>query len=398
MLRMGLSGGIGAGKSTVAGRLRELGALVVDADQLAREAVAPGSEGLAAVAARFGTGVLGADGALDRAALGAIVFADPRSRAQLEQITHPLVARRAAELMAAAPPGQVVVHDVPLLVEKRMGAQYHLVVIVTADEGTRVERLTTGRGLTGSDARTRIAAQATDGQRRAAGDVLLDNSGSVADLVGRVDELWVGRLCPFNDNLLTGARASHSETLTLMPYDESWPEQADRLVQRLGLVLGGRALTIDHIGSTSVLGLCAKDVIDLQVGVRRLADADARDFVAALTGAGFPRSEGNIQDNPHPPAADPALWPKRFHGSADPGRIAHVHVREVGGPGWRYALLFRDWLRAVPQERDAYAGHKRDLAGSHRSTSDYAAAKEPWFAQARPRAEVWARHTGWSVG
>src|SRR5688572_824402 len=151
MLRVGLTGGIGSGKSTAARRLQSLGAVVVDADALAREVVRPGSAGLAAVVDRFGERVLGADGALDRAVLGSLVFADARARADLEAVTHPLIAARTSELVAAAPQDAVVVHDVPLLVEKHLGPAYHLVVVVAAEAQTRVARLTSSRGMDEAD-------------------------------------------------------------------------------------------------------------------------------------------------------------------------------------------------------------------------------------------------------
>ena len=207
MLRVGLTGGIGSGKSTVAQRFSELGAVVVDADLLAREVVAPGSTGLAAIVDRFGEGVLDDTGALNRPALGAIVFADGRSRRELEGITHPLIARRTAELVAAAPVGAVVVHDVPLLVEKNYGPGYHLVVVVGADAQTRVRRLMHTRGMTETDARSRIAAQASDDERREAADVWLDNDGPKDDLLAAVDALWTERLVPFEENVRCGTRA-----------------------------------------------------------------------------------------------------------------------------------------------------------------------------------------------
>ena len=144
-------------------------------------------------------------------------------------------------------------------------------------------------------------------------------------------------------------------------------------------------------------GLTAKDVIDLQVAVRRLSDADAPEFVKALADKGFPRSEGNDQDTVHPWAPDPSSWAKRFHGSADPGRVAHLHVREQGSPGWELNLLFRDWLIDNPDERDDYANLKRALAQTEATTTAYTMAKEPWLARALERARVWARHTGWSA-
>ncbi|MFW3169071.1 dephospho-CoA kinase [Geodermatophilus sp. CPCC 206100] len=195
MLRIGLTGGIGSGKSTVAGLLAARGARVVDADRIAREVVAPGTPGLAAVVEAFGPSVLTADGALDRPALAAVVFADPAARARLDGIVHPLVRARAAEQVAAAPPDAVVVQDVPLLVETGQAASYDLVLVVEADLDTRVRRLEQ-RGLTEADARARIAAQATDEQRRAVADVVLDNSGTPEQLAEQVDRFWAERVAP----------------------------------------------------------------------------------------------------------------------------------------------------------------------------------------------------------
>jgi dephospho-CoA kinase len=192
---VGLTGGAGAGKSTVAARLRELGAIVIDADALAREVLEPGSEGLREVVAEFGPGVLRPDGSLDRAALAAIVFADPAKRRRLEQITHPRIAARTSELLASAPADAVVVHDVPLLVEKDMAAVYDLVVVVDAPVEQRVRRLV-ARGLDADDARARIAAQASREERRAVADVWLENDGTTDELRAAVDELWATRLAP----------------------------------------------------------------------------------------------------------------------------------------------------------------------------------------------------------
>ena len=195
MLRIGLTGGIGSGKSTVAGLLAARGAVVVDADRLAREVVEPGTDGLAAVVEAFGPGVLTADGALDRAALASIVFSDPEARARLDAIVHPRVRARAEEVVAQAPPDAVVVQDVPLLVETGQAGRYDLVLVVEADPGTRVARLVL-RGLTEGDARARIAAQATDEQRRAVADVVLDNSGEPAALEAQVGRFWAEHVAP----------------------------------------------------------------------------------------------------------------------------------------------------------------------------------------------------------
>lgn len=195
-MRVGLTGGIGSGKSTVAARLTALGAVVVDADQVAREVVAPGTPGLAEIAERFGPDVIAADGSLDRAALAAVVFDDERARRDLEAITHPRIRARSAELMAAAPAGAVVVHDIPLLVEMRLASDYDLVVVVDVPADERVRRLVDLRGMPESAARARVAAQATDEERAAIADVLLDNSGTLAELETAVDRLWWQRLAP----------------------------------------------------------------------------------------------------------------------------------------------------------------------------------------------------------
>jgi dephospho-CoA kinase len=195
VLRIGLTGGIGSGKSTVAALLATRGAVIVDADRIAREVVEPGTPGLGAVVEGFGPGILSADGALDRAALAGIVFADPEARARLDALVHPLVRQRTAELVVAAPADAVVVNDVPLLVETGQASSYDVVLVVEADPELRVARLVQ-RGLTEQDARARIDAQATDEQRRVVADVVLDNSGTPEDLAAQVERFWVERVEP----------------------------------------------------------------------------------------------------------------------------------------------------------------------------------------------------------
>jgi dephospho-CoA kinase len=190
VVKVGLTGGIGSGKSEVARRLAALGAVVVDADALAREAVAPGTAGLARVVEEFGAGVIAADGSLDRPALGRLVFTDAQALERLEAIVHPYVARRSAELMAAAPADAVVVYDVPLLVEKHLESGYDVVVVVEAPEDVRLRRLAEHRGLAEADAQARIAAQATAEQRAAVADVVLDNDGDLGALDDAVTALW----------------------------------------------------------------------------------------------------------------------------------------------------------------------------------------------------------------
>src|SRR3954452_11856892 len=195
VLSIGLTGGIGSGKSTVSALLAERGAIVVDADRIAREVVEPGTPGLAAVVDAFGPGVLTAEGSLDRPALAAVVFADPAGRARPDEGVHPRVRARAAELVAAAPADAVVVQDVPLLVETGQAGSYDLVLVVEADLETRVRRLV-DRGLTEQDARARIASQATDAQRRAVADVVLLNDGAREELAAQVDRFWSERVVP----------------------------------------------------------------------------------------------------------------------------------------------------------------------------------------------------------
>lgn len=189
-LLVGLTGGIGSGKSEVTRRLATYGAVVIDADQLAREVVAPGTPGLDEVVEAFGREVLREDGALDREKLGEIVFADPGTRERLNAIVHPRVGERVAELQNATPEDAIVVYDVPLLVENDLAGGYDLVVVVDVPVETQAERLMRQRDMPEEQARARIGAQASRDDRRAAADVVIDNSGPIERLDAQVRELW----------------------------------------------------------------------------------------------------------------------------------------------------------------------------------------------------------------
>ena len=190
--RVGLTGGVASGKSTVATMLAELGAVVIDADVLAREVVEPGTEGLAAIFDHFGPAVLNNDGTLNRPALGAIIFADPEQREKLNSITHPAVWRRARELFENAAVDEVVVYDVPLLVEGAKGRQldFDLIAVVDASAETRLQRMVELRGMTREEAAHRLNSQASDAERLAIADVVIDNNGTVEQTLQQVDSLW----------------------------------------------------------------------------------------------------------------------------------------------------------------------------------------------------------------
>jgi dephospho-CoA kinase len=406
VLRIGLSGGIGAGKSTVSSTFSELGGIVVDGDVISREVVEPGTEGLAKLVDAFGKQILSDDGSLNRPELAAIAFTDDEKRQTLNGIVHPLVAERRSELIASAVKADknpVIVEDIPLLVESGMAPMFPLVVIVNADEDLRVKRLIEHRGFSEQDARARIAAQATEEQRRAVADVWLDNSGSTGELVEQARALWHQRIVPFAHNL-DGGEPARSQPV-LVPHDPSWPDQARRIAARLNTACGHRAVRIDHIGSTAVPGMDAKDVIDVQVTV---ASPDAADELAeAVTNAGYvrmpvtadeskPDARSTVAEFDH--TNGESLWHKRLHCSADPGRPTNVHVRVDGWPNQQFALLFVDWLAANPDAREQYLAVKRDAerAGAlDDHLADYVAAKQPWFSDAYRHAWNWADTTGW---
>jgi dephospho-CoA kinase len=196
MLMIGLTGGIGAGKSSVAKRLEERGAIVIDSDALARAALGRGTDGLAEVVQTFGDEILTPDGDLDRAKLAQVVFADPHRRQVLESIVHPRVHSGVAQVVAAAPPEAIVVNDVPLLVEAGLAASYDMVIVVLAAEQTRLARLTRERAMSEAQARSRISAQASDAERRAVADVIIENDGSLSQLWEAVDAVWREHVLP----------------------------------------------------------------------------------------------------------------------------------------------------------------------------------------------------------
>lgn len=355
VLRIGLTGGIGSGKSTVARRLVTRGATLVDSDVLAREVVARGTDGLAAVVEAFGEQVLDRDGALDRPALAAVVFGDDAARRRLNAIVHPRVRDRSVELLAAVPADAVVVQDVPLLVEGGMAPTFPLVVVVHADVDERVRRLVRDRGMAHADARARIAAQAGDDARRAAADVWLDNSGSPGNLDVAVDALWDGRLVPFEENLRM-CRAAAVEP-RWRAADPAWTAQGARLAARVSAATGGAP--VEHVGATAVPGLPAPDVIELLVG----ASPDP----AALADVGFVPVAGRFA-------------------AADPGRPVDIGVATSGSPGWRNAIALREWLRSEADARSEYVGRAERHEGGLDITG--------WWYEVRPRVEAWAATGG----
>lgn len=387
---VGLTGGIGAGKSAVARRLARRGAVLIDADVLSREVVARGTQGLAEVVAAFGPQVLGPDGGLDRPALGARVFGDDTARRHLEGIIHPRVRRRSAALVAAAAPDAVVVNDVPLLVEVGLAPSYHLVVVVEAYRSVRIRRLIDTRGMTPEQARARIAVQADDVHRRAAADVLLPNNAGLGDLDALIETLWRRRLRPYEENLRLRRPAVVDPAARLGMPGGTWVAQAGRLIARIRHVLGADAV-VEHIGATSVPGLPAEDVIDLQLGVSSPAVAD--DLADLLAGIGLPRRPGHWSDTVPGLPATPR--PKRLHGSADPARPVNLHVRDFDSPGRRFALLLRDHLRASPQARDSYVAAHHGWAAEHPDLDGRAAAEAAWLDGESAAAEAWAAGSGW---
>lgn len=336
MLMVGLTGGIGAGKSTVTAVLAEAGAVIVDADLIARQVVEPGTPGLAMLVAEFGDDIVGEDGELDRAALAARAFVDADRTAALNAITHPLIGERTAELFGSAPQDGIVVHDMPLLVEGAMAPGYHLVIVVDTPATIRLDRLVGQRGMPEDDARARMARQATDEARRAVADVLVDNSGSREPVRELVRNLVERRLRPFEHNLRTATPVVGDRAV--VPYRPEWEGEALRAIARLQHVLGPVATRIDHVGPTAIEGLDAPDIVDLQVTV------DERSVVGValekLVGAGYVRDRSAEQPIVH--------W-------CDPARPLEVTIRAAKDPEQEFALSMAEVISEDPEARLDYA-------------------------------------------
>lgn len=379
MLKIGLTGGIGAGKSTVSEILAAHGAAIIDADKIAREVVAPGEPLLDDLAKRFGEDVIGGDGGLDRAALAAAAFADEDSTAALNALMHPAIRNRTIEHFARHSDAEVVVHDVPLLVENAMTPAYHLNLLVDVPAELRLERLMNARGMAREDAESRIARQASDEDRYAVCDVIIDNADSVSATQDRVAELVNDRILPFAANLAAQQRAQRGPAELVEPGGQDWQQQAQLIIAKLHHRIGDH-LRIDHIGSTAVPDLPAKDVLDLQLLVPDLDTA--RELSEHLANLGYPGHDA--ADN----LGEGQLEEKQFHANTDPGRAVNLHVRRTDSVGAVFAREFVELLRTDAFERDRYAHLKRTLVRDHADDADshgYADAKEPYFLTMRRR-------------
>jgi dephospho-CoA kinase len=324
---VGLTGGIGSGKSTVARRFAELGAVVIDADQIAREVVEPGEPTLARIRDRFGAQVISADGSLDRAGLAAIVFPDPEALAALNAITGPAILARVARLRAEVPGDRVSVFDMPLLVERRLWVHEHLTVVVDVDVETRVKRLVELRGLDEADVRHRMANQATDEERGAVADVVIDNSGSPEELVARVDRVWHERIAPYAANLVSGIPARSPGPETPTSPTPGWADRGERAVARLSAALAAAGLPAE-VEQVAARGSGADEVVDIQVRLAATADAECTELTAALRDAGYVSSGelwAGAADGP-----DSAASARRGYAGCDPGQVVRVQVSTQG--------------------------------------------------------------------
>ena len=384
MLRIGLTGGIGAGKSTVSAMLVDHGAVLVDADKIAREVVEPGQPLLERLAETFGAEVLHPDGSLNRPALAAAAFVDSDRTAQLNGLMHPAIRDRTAEHFASHADAEIVVHDVPLLVENSMTPAYHLNLLVDVPADVRLQRLMDSRGMDRDDAAVRISRQADDETRRAACDVIIDNSGSVEETKAAVGRLIESRIRPFAANLTAGRWAPRTVLDLVDPADADWSGDAQRVVAKLRHGTADE-FTVEHIGSTSVPGLPAKDVIDLQLLVPDLIAA--RELEPRLAELGYPGTE--MSDH----LGEGGTEPKWFHANTDPGRAVNLHVRTADSVGAHFARAFRDLLTEDAWERERYLQVKRELTAEAKAagatdaqmTRTYAESKDLYFLEMRRR-------------
>lgn len=289
MLFLGLTGGIGAGKSTVSAELERLGAQIIDADKIAREVVAPGTPGLDMLAAEFGEDIITEAGDLNRPKLAEIAFASADRTAALNAITHPLIGERTFELIAAAPNDGIVVHDMPLLLESTMQPGYQLVLVVHAPQELREKRLVEHRGLKPEDVRNRMAAQVSDEVRRAEADVLFDNSGTPEQLIAQVREVWDVRLVRMNHNLTHHRAVYPSEEI--IAHRPEWAAEARRAANRIRHILGESAASVTHVGMTAQAGMPAVDLINVAVTPADGVSAGA--VVDRLRGAGYVPDSGD---------------------------------------------------------------------------------------------------------
>ncbi len=315
MLRVGLTGGIAAGKSTVASRLAQLGAVVVDADALSHDVLAPGTSGARLVRSTFGESFVDAEGVVDRAALGTLVFSDYEARRRLESITHPQIQELTAARFADAPADSILVHEIPLLVELDLADRYHLVLIVHAPEAERVARLVTGRGMTEVDAWARVHAQADDTARRAAADVWLDNTAAPDALIGQVDTLWHGRLVPFEAGIR--GREPAVPTHDSVTANEPTTATVRRLTARVRRALGDLAAGVTSTSrgpSSASSPVATLSITPIELAVVVATTTHEGQVDDALGDAGFPRATG----------------PEWVHRSADPGCAVDIAVRRQG--------------------------------------------------------------------